>query len=88
MPGVKAFPLVFRPHSALAYLSVVLVPGTEADPKVTFYDFTNETHAGLRQYSFLIVTGADHSLLRPDRHSLLARSGSFRVSIAPASLAE
>ena len=36
VPGVKAFPLVSRPHSTLAYLSVVLVPGTEADPKVTF----------------------------------------------------
>ena len=76
VPGVKAFPLVSRPHSTLAYLSVVLVPGTEEDPKVTFYDAADATHAGLRQYPFLIDTGADHSLLRPDRESLLARSGS------------
>ena len=73
----KGLSLVSRPHSTLAYLSVVLVPGTEADPKVTFYNATDATHAGLRLYSFLIDTGADHSLLRPDRHPLLARSGSF-----------
>ena len=77
VPGVKAFPLISQAHSTLAYLEVVLVPGTEDDPKVTFYDHADLSHHGRKKFSFLVDTGADHSLLKPDCAPLLARSGSF-----------
>jgi len=77
VPGVKSFPLQCRPNSTLAYLVVVLVSGTESDPKVTFFDVDDPTHVGRTQHSFLIDTGADHSLLQPGNERLLARQGSF-----------
>jgi hypothetical protein len=65
------------PNSSLAYLVVVLVPGSEADPKVTFFDSADPSHTRLKQHKFLVDTGADHSLLQPDKMNLLARPGSF-----------
>ena len=64
-------------NSSLAYLVIVLVPGTEADPRVTFFDDSEPSHLGLTRHSFLIDTGADHSLMRLDKAHLLARRGSF-----------
>ena len=55
----------------------MLVPETEADPRVTFYDDAEPSHQGLTKHSFLIDTGADHSLMRMDKEHLLARKGSF-----------
>ena len=84
VPGVKSFPLQCTGNSSLAYLVIVLVPGTEADPRVTFYDDSEPSHRGLTKHSFLIDTGADHSLMRVDKEHLLARKGSFNGAGGPA----
>ena len=77
VPGVRKFPLSSKPNSALAFIDVILVPGSEDDPKVTFFDVSDASHVRCARFPFLVDTGADHSLLRASARHLLARRGSF-----------
>ena len=61
----------------MAFLDLIAVPGTQDDPKVTLFDAKNPAHAGLQKYAFLVDTGADHSLVRPDTRALLTRNDTF-----------
>jgi len=77
VPGVQRFPLRSENSGNLAYIDVVLVPGTEHDPKVTLFNPEDPAQADLPRHAFLVDTGADHSLVKPDKACLLARPGSF-----------
>ena len=77
VPGVRKFDLRTTPGGACAFIDVVVILGTEADPKVTIYDSEDPQQLLLRRHAFIVDTGADHSLVRPDKAFLLARSGSF-----------
>ena len=77
VPNVRRFALNTFPDSTLTYMCLVPLPDTGAGPQVTLWDAGNPAHAGITPLKFLLDTGADHSLIRPQHMHLLARRGSF-----------
>ena len=82
---MQRFPLRSENSGNLAYIDVVLVPGTESDPKVTLFNPDDPAQVDLQRHAFLVDTGADHSLVKPDKACLLARQGLFPGYTAPVS---
>ena len=78
VPGVRTYQLRLTPGKAHAHIDLVKVPAGVGHPAgVTIYDPACPAHTSLRQYSFIVDTGAESSLVTHKDRDILTRGGGF-----------